>query len=184
MSLFVALLLLSDTSVELDPAWQPVADPAALMTGSVIHCMEPDPVRRTCLSMAWYSKTPDGQLRYRMVHALSNQLGLAVQTTGTLHWEDGAVCFKVDESTVDSAHLVWLSAPHARVTDRRYFLYFKEEVMQALANRSLCGRAYRHRDTGAYLSVGTVDGEFAGGLMQSFSLIDAKSGYRLRAAND
>ena len=183
MSLLAALLL-SGTSVELDPAWQPVENPQALASNGQIQCLEPDVVGRTCLAMSWYKAAPGGETRFRTVYALSNQHGLAVQTSGAVRWEGDAACTKMDGTTFETSFLVKLAAPHARITDRRYFLYFREEAVQAFANQNVCGRTYRHRDTGDYLSVGTINGEFAGGLMQGFSLIDAEAGYRLRAAND
>lgn len=184
MSLLAAMLFLSGTSVELDPAWEPMADPKTLLSSGKIQCLEPDVARRTCLSMSWINNMPSGEARYRTVYALSNQHGLAVQTTGTMRWEGSKACLVLDVAALEPSFLVKLAAPHARVTDPRFFLYFKEQGVQALINRTICGDTYRHRDTGAYLSVGTVDGEFAGELMYNFAFIDAKSGYRLRATND
>jgi hypothetical protein len=123
-------------------------------------------------------------MRYKSVEAISNRLGLAIQTQGSLSWQGNAVCFDFEADTIKGAQLVKLSAPHARVTDPRYYMFVKEAGLDALFNRKICGHAYRHRDTGDLLSVGTVDGEFAGELMHGFAMIDAKAGYRLRAAND
>jgi hypothetical protein len=183
MSLLFALLL-SGTTVELDPAWQPVAEPKKLLSSGKIQCLEPDVARRTCLSMSWLSNLPSGETRFRTVYALSNQHGLAVQTKGTMQWEGEKTCLVLDAAALEPSFLVKLAAPHNRITDPRYFLYFKEQGIQALVNRTICGRIYHHRDTGAYLNIGTVDGEFAGEMMYNFSFIDAQSGYRLRAAND
>lgn len=184
MSLLAAWLLLSGTSVELDPAWQPVADPKALFSAAKVYCSDPNPERRTCAGMTWFSAAPDGSMRHRSVEALSNQHNLAVQSTGRLRWDGDTTCFVLGEESFASAQLVTLAAPHTPVSKQRYQLYFKEERVLPLLDRTICARIYRHRDTGAYLSVGTVDAEFAGELMSSFSFIDVQSGYRLRAAND
>jgi hypothetical protein len=183
MSVLLAFLL-SGTTVELDPAWQKMADPKSLLVSGKIQCSEPDPVQRTCRGMAWFGAAPDGSMNFRSIEAISNQHGLAIQAHGKLSWQGDAVCYNIERDTLNSARLVKLSAPHARITDPRYFVIVKEAGLDALFNRTICGHAYRHRDTGDLLSVGTIDGEFAGELMHGFAMIDAKAGYRLRAAND
>lgn len=183
MSVLLAFLL-SGTTVELDPAWQKIADPKSLLVSGKIQCLDPDPIQRTCRGMTWISAGPDGSVNFRSIEAFSNQHGLAFQLHGKLSWQGDAVCFELERDMLNSARLVKLSAPHARVTDPRYFIMVKEAGLDAFFNRTICGHAYRHRDTGDLLSVGTVDGEFAGELMQAFAMIDAKAGYRLLAAND
>jgi hypothetical protein len=176
----LAAILLSGTTVELDPAWKVVADPLAPVREGKIQCTTPDPARKTCSGFTWASILPDGRLRERTVHTLGNSPVYATESVTVSTLENGQFCARITMDDINNARIVRASAPHAAVNDRNLYIIFKQGMVDALLGKKYCAQVYRNSDTGDWMSVGTLDGEFAGELMILFSWISPGDGYRLK----
>jgi hypothetical protein len=179
MSLFAAILL-SSTTVEIDPAWKRVDAPLAQVGAGKIQCIDPDETRRTCAAFIWHSVQPDRRIRVRSVSALANTSAYATESVSYVTYEDGQYCQHVSMADIDALRLVRASAPYTVINDSRLTLQLRQGMVDAIAGKKICEETLRHAETGAWMSVGTIDGEFAGELMSLFSWISASDGYRLK----
>lgn len=181
MTFIAALLLMSGTAFDLDPAWKPVADPLAPARAGKFQCHEPDTAARTCRIMTWFGERADGRVQVWQLTALSDSPALAAELKMALTREGAGFCGVVDDAYMAGFRIVSSRAPHAVFNDKRYSILYRQAMIDALWNRKACAYAFARADDARLMEVGTVDGEFAGELMSSYIWIDAGAGYRLKA---
>jgi hypothetical protein len=181
MSLFAALLLLSGTTFDIDPAYKPVRDPLADARAGKIQCHDPDPAARTCRIMTWLSEGADGRVQVRQLTALSDSPALAAELRMAATREGEGLCGVVNDAYMAGFRIVGGRAPYAPVNDKRYAILYRDALVATLWNRKTCAYAYARPGDPLQLEVGTVDGEFAGEMMSNYIWIGANAGYRLKA---
>lgn len=181
MSMLAALLLLSGTTFDIDPAYKPVKDPLADARGGKIQCHEPDTAARTCRIMTWLSEGGSGVVQVRQLTALSDSPGIAAELRMAVTREGAGLCGVVNDAYMAGFRIVGARAPHAPLNDKRYAIRYRDAMVATLWNRKSCAYAYARPGDPLQLEVGTVDGEFAGEMMSNYIWIDANAGYRLKA---
>ena len=181
MSLIAALLLMSGTTFDLDPAYKPIKDQLAPARAGKRQCHEPDVAARTCRMMTWFSEGADGRVQARQLTALADSPSLAAELRIGLTREGAAFCGVVDDSYMAGFRIVSGRAPYPPADNKRYAILYREGLLATLWNRKTCSYAFARPDDDMQLEVGTVDGEFAGELMASYIWIDAGAGFRLKA---
>jgi hypothetical protein len=181
MSLLAALLLISGTTVDIDPAYKPVRDPLAAAKTGQIQCHDPDPDARTCRIMTWLREGTGGRVQVRQLTALSDSPSLAAELRMAATREGGGLCGVVDEAYMAGFRIVSGRAPYAPANDKRYAILYRDALVATLWNRKTCAFAYARPDEAMQLEVGTVDGEFAGEMMSQYIWINPGAGYRLKA---
>lgn len=181
MSIAFALMLLSGTGFDIDPAYQPVRDQLAPARAGQIQCHEPDTIARTCRIMTWLSASADSWVRVRQLTALSDSPALAAELRMAATREGDALCGVVNEAYMAGFRIVSSRAPHAPIDDKRYAILYRDALVAALWNRKTCAFAYARPGDAMQLEVGTVDGAFAGEMMSQYIWIAPDAGYRLKA---
>ncbi|MBK6412752.1 hypothetical protein [Sphingopyxis sp.] len=181
MSIAFALMLMSGTTFDLDPAYKPVRDQLAPARAGQIQCHEPDTAARTCRIMTWLSAGVDGRVQVRQLTALSDSPALAAELRMTVTREGDAICGVVNDAYMAGFRIVGSRAPHAPISDKRYTILYRDTLVGALWNRKTCAYAYARPDNAMQIEVGTVDGEFAGEMMSQYIWISPGAGYRLKA---
>lgn len=181
MSIAFALMLLSGTTFDIDPAFKPVHDQLSPARAGQIQCHEPDIAARTCRIMTWLSEIGGSRVQVRQLTALSDSPALAAELRMTVTREGEAICGVVNDAYMGGFRIVGSRAPHAPISDKRYTILYRDTLVGALWNRKTCAYAYARPDNAMQLEVGTVDGEFAGEMMSQFIWISPGAGYRLRA---
>lgn len=181
MSLIAALLLVSGTTFDIDPAYKPVRDPLADARAGKIQCHEPDTAARTCRIMTWLSDEGDGRVKVRQLTALSDSPALAAELRMAVTREGAGLCGVVNDAYMAGFRIVSSRAPYAPANDKRYAILYRETLVATLWNRKSCAYAYARPDDPLQLEVGTVDGEFAGEMMSNYIWISPGAGYRLKA---
>lgn len=181
MSLLAALLLVSGTGFDIDPAWKPVRDPLADARAGRVQCHEPDTAAHTCRVMTWFSEGADGRIQVRQLTALSDSPSVAAELRMGVTREGEGLCGVVNEAYMAGFRIVSARAPYAPLNDKRYRILYRDALVATLWNRKSCAYAFARSDDAMQLEVGTVDGEFAGEMMSSYIWIDPGAGYRLKA---
>lgn len=181
MSLIAALLLVSGTDFDIDPAYKPVKDPLAPARAGKLQCHEPDTAARTCRIMTWFSEGANDAVQVRQITALSDSPALAAELRMGITREGPAFCGVVDKAYMAGFRIVSSRAPYAAADNKRYAILYRQAMVEALWNRKTCSFAYSRPNDPRLLEIGTVDGQFAGELMSNYIWIDASAGYRLKA---
>lgn len=181
MTLIAALLLMSGTTFDIDPAYRPVKDQLAPARAGKVQCHEPDTLARTCRILTWFSEGANGRVQIRQLTAVSDSPALAAELRFGLTRDGPAFCAVVDETYMKGFRLVSSRAPHAVFNDKRYYILYREAMIDALWGRKTCAYAFEKPGEAMQMEVGTVDGEFAGELMSSYIWIDPGAGWRLKA---
>ena len=181
MSLMAALLLVSGTSFDIDPAYKPVKDQLADARAGKIQCHDPDTAERTCRIMTWLSEGTGGRVQVRQLTALSDSPSLAAELRMAATREGAGLCGVVNDAYMAGFRIVSGRAPYAPADAQRYAILYRDALVATLWNRKTCAYAYARPDDPLHLEVGTVDGEFAGEMMSNYIWIGANAGYRLKA---
>ena len=181
MSLLAALLLISGTTFDIDPAYKPVRDQLAPARAGQIQCHDPDPAARTCRIMTWLSEGAGGRVQVRQLTALSDSPSLAAELRMAATREGDGLCGVVDEAYMAGFRIVGGRAPYAPANDKRYAILYRDALVATLWKRKTCAFGYARPDDATQLEVGTVDGEFAGEMMSQYIWISPGAGYRLKA---
>ena len=181
MSLFALLLLISGTTVDIDPAYKPVRDQLAPARAGQIQCHDPDPAAHTCRIMTWLSEGSDRRVQVRQLTALSDSPSLAAELRMAITREGDGLCGVVDDTYMAGFRIVSGRAPYAPANDKRYAIRYRDALIATLWNRKTCAFSYARPDDAMQLEVGTVDGVFAGEMMGQYIWISPGAGYRLKA---
>lgn len=181
MSLLAALLLVSGTAFDIDPAYKPVKDQLAEARAGKIQCHDPDTAAHTCRIMAWLSEGANGRVQVRQLTALSDSPSIAAELRMAASREGAAICGVVNDAYMAGFRIVSARAPHAPLNDRRYSILYHDALVATLWNRKTCAYAYARPGEPLQIEVGTVDGEFAGEMMSNYIWISPGAGYRLKA---
>jgi hypothetical protein len=181
MSLIAALLLISGTTFDIDPAYKPVKDQLAPARAGQIQCHDPDPAAHTCRIMTWLRQGEGTRVEIRQLTALSDSPSLAAELRMVATREGDGLCGVVDDAYMKGFRIVGGRAPHAPVNDKRYAILYRDALVATLWNRKTCAYSYTRPDDPMQLEVGTVDGAFAGEMMGQYIWISPGAGYRLKA---
>lgn len=181
MSLLAALLLISGTTFDIDPAYKPVRDQLAPAKAGQIQCHDPDIAARTCRIMTWLSDDANGRVQVRQLTALSDSPSLAAELRMAATREGEGLCGVVNDAYMAGFRIVSGRAPHSPADNKRYAILYRDALVATLWNRKTCAYAYSRANDALQLEVGTVDGQFAGEMMSNYIWIDPGAGYRLKA---
>lgn len=168
LTIFAALLLAA-------PAHGTVNAAATAIQQGKWRCGFPDPVRKTCRSLARYTLAPDGDLEVS-VAGVPGSDGLTVAYRSRARIEEGEICTTITRE--DLAKATFTKAGVVLVGDALSNMRgVMIESYASLLGHKICDRDQPPGSDGLSQSLAFVDGEAAPDLNRPVKWVDAKEGY-------
>jgi hypothetical protein len=148
---FLGSILIAPASAETASLPAPIA-PAAM---GKLQCYAPDPIRKTCNSLAGYKSGASGAIDNTAIVMVSRNPLITMETVSPVAIKAGAVCGKIRHEDIDSAKFTAdgqvLGTAQAAPLRQQLTLAFKD-----IFGREICTTYIL--DGGAFIARATMDG--------------------------